>query len=155
MTEPTTAPARREHEAELADPAPPAGRPSRRGLVARRATATLGDRNRTDGRRDRRSILRYGRGVALSVLAAGAASVLNVRPASAQVRTCCALAAPSTPWCNHYCADADGRLSLWGCNNMECLCFECFVGVSTPDPGCYGAFSWIIGCSNHTGCCSR
>ena len=103
----------------------------------------------------RRSFLRQSTGAALSVLAAGAATVLNASPASASYGTCCGLAYEPTPWCNYYCVESGYVLTSWGCNNMTCLCYECFLIRSRLGASCWGAYAFNIGCSNSLGCCAN
>ena len=106
-----------------------------------------------DRHRSRRSFLRYGTGTALTVLAVGAETILNPRPAAASHNTsgCCNLLVQHTPWCTFYCLESGGRLVSWGCNNMACLCYECYTGTGTAN--CWRARTSFTSCSAYKGCC--
>ena len=58
----------------------------------------------------------------------------------------------NSQWCRHYCADHEFPFLCWSCNNMACLCCECFV-TSEGVQDCYSADPSTIACSQNLGCC--
>ena len=89
------------------------------------------------------------------MLAAGAGTVLNARPAAADHGICCTFAMEHTPWCRHYCVESGAYLAPWGCNNMQCMCYECFIAPGLDGGNCFGAYKEVVGCSGYEGCCEK
>ena len=93
----------------------------------------------------RRWFLRSTTGAALAALAMGAQALFGAGAASAQLISCCRLAAPPSRWCPMLCAEVGHNIRCWTCNNNGCKCCEC----SSADD----CFSSISACSYDIGCC--